>query len=74
MFYAKIFIKMFRWFLAVRLVKKKVFFNLKLQIVLINTKKRLEKTWISSSFMLITKNCGLNGLFLPVLWIILLQH
>ena len=37
MFYAKIFIKMFQWFLAVRLVKKKEFFNLKLQIVLIKT-------------------------------------
>lgn len=42
MFYAKIFIKMFQWFLAVRLVKKE-FFNLKLQIVLINTKTTLKR-------------------------------
>lgn len=43
MFYAKIFIKMFQWFLVVRLVKKKEFFNLKLQIVLINTKTTLKR-------------------------------
>lgn len=43
MFYAKIFIRMFQWFLAVRLVKKKEFFNLKLQIVLINTKTTLKR-------------------------------
>lgn len=43
MFYAKIFIKIFQWFLAVRLVKKKEFFNLKLQIVLINTKTTLKR-------------------------------
>ena len=44
MFYAKIFIKMFQWFLAVRLVKKRSSsINLKLQIVLINTKTTLKR-------------------------------